>query len=134
MGKFSKDKGARVERDFVNRLNREGIAAKRVPLSGAMPNYKNDIVIPWLGGEIDGEIKARADGFKEIYKWIQPVKVLFIKANRKEGLAVMRLKDFAELLKMANYGYYSEMANPTGNSYYVPADWLQGARIQHKAA
>ena len=105
MGKFSKDKGARVERDFVSRLNDKGIRARRVPLSGAMPNYKNDMVLPWLGGEVDGEVKARADGFKEIYKWIDPVKVLFIKANRKQGLAVMRLEDFAELLHWANLGH-----------------------------
>lgn len=102
MGKFSKDKGTRGERDFVNRLNGQGIKARRVPLSGAMANYKNDIILDWLGNDADAEVKIRADGFREIYKWIKPVKVLFIKANRQEGLAVVRLKDFSELLKKAN--------------------------------
>lgn len=102
MAKFSKDKGTRGERDFVTRLNKFGVTARRVPLSGAMAGYKNDIIMDWLGGEVDGEVKLRADGFKEMYKWIKPVKVLFIKANRQEGLAVIRLKDFAELLCWAN--------------------------------
>ena len=102
MGKFSKDKGARVERAIVNKLNAKGIAAKRVPLSGAMANYKNDVVLSWLGGEVDGEIKARADGFKEITKWLKPVKVLFLKADRQEPLAVLRLSDFTNLLMLAN--------------------------------
>lgn len=124
MGKFSRDKGARVERHIVNVLQEGGVAAKRVPLSGAMVDYPGDVTIPWLGENVAFEAKARADGFKEIYKWIKPRKGLIIKANRQEALAVIRLKDFAELLKMANYGRYSEAANPTGNSYHVPADYL----------
>ncbi len=109
MAKFSKDKGARVERYFVNKLNDAGIAAKRVPLSGAMRDYKDDLTLPWLGLTQRGEVKARADGFKEIYKWLDPVRVLFLKANRKDGLAVMRLYHFSELLKWANIGleYYA---------------------------
>jgi Holliday junction resolvase len=102
MGKFSKDKGTRGERDFVVRLKREGITAKRVPLSGAMAGYKNDIILDYLGKDIECEVKLRADGFKELYKWIKPVQVLFVKANRLEGLAVLRLKDFAQLLRLAN--------------------------------
>lgn len=97
-----------MERFFVNKLNDAGLAAKRVPLSGAMADYKNDITLPWLSKIARAEVKARADGFKEIYKWLEPVKVLFLKANRKEGLAVMRLSDFSELLMWANLGlqYY----------------------------
>lgn len=120
MGKFSKDKGTRGERDFVVRLNKNGVPAKRVPLSGAMAGYKNDIIIQWLGRDADCEVKLRVDGFKELYKWIKPVKVLFVKANRQEGLAVIRLTDFAELLRMANFGDYMEGQNPTGNSYHIP--------------
>lgn len=102
MGKFSKDKGVRVERSFVNKLKAAGIAAQRVPLSGAMDNYKGDITLPWLHESINAEVKGRADGFKEIYKWIKPHKLLFLKADNQDGLAVMRVGDFADLLRQAN--------------------------------
>jgi Holliday junction resolvase len=36
MGKKSRDKGARIEREMVHALQDEGFAAERVPLSGAM--------------------------------------------------------------------------------------------------
>jgi len=102
MGKKSKDKGYRGERYFVDGLNKGGVAAKRVPLSGALVEMPGDITLPWLGRKKLGEAKLRADGFKEIYKWLKDRDVLFIKADRKDGLAVMRLADFAELLKAAN--------------------------------
>jgi hypothetical protein len=105
VGKFSKDKGARVERYLVNRFQEMGISAKRVPLSGAMADYPGDIVLPWIGREADIEAKARADGFKELYKWIKPRKGLIVKANRQEPLVIVRINDFAELLNFANMGY-----------------------------
>lgn len=128
MGKFSKDKGTRGERDFVVRLKREGIAAKRVPLSGAMTGYKNDIILDWLGTDEDSEVKLRADGFKELYKWIKPVKVLFVKANRQEGLAVIRLKDFAQLLRLANQSVAQANIQPTPESLYDYLPSLLGNR------
>lgn len=124
MGKFSKDKGARVERDFVNRLNKAGIQARRVPLSGAVAAFPNDINLPWLGGTASCEVKCRADGFKEIYKWIKPAKVLFVKANRQEGLAVIRLTDFAELLNHAERGYSAAFH---AEAHYVPPAYLKAS-------
>ena len=35
MGRMSRTKGGRVERELVNKLKESGIAAERVPLSGA---------------------------------------------------------------------------------------------------
>lgn len=104
MGKKSKDKGYRGERYFVEKLTGAGISAKRVPLSGALQELPGDITLPWLGERRDFEAKWRANGFKEIYKWIKPRRGLFIKADRQEGLAVLRISDFAELLSMANVG------------------------------
>lgn len=106
MGKFSKMKGTRVERLVVNKLKEGGVNATRVPLSGAMASNPDDIILDWLGDKAQGEVKARADGFKEVYKWIAPVRVLFLKANRKEVLAVLRISDFIELLTWANYAKF----------------------------
>jgi hypothetical protein len=64
MGKASRAKGARREREFC-----ELTGGKRVPLSGtAGGQFSNDVILP-NGKRI--EVKARKDGFKELYKWIQ---------------------------------------------------------------
>ena len=61
-----------------------------------------------MGGTAQCEVKARADGFKEIYKWLKPATILFLKADRQDALAVIRLKDFILLMQWANVGteYY----------------------------
>lgn len=106
MGKKSKDKGYRGERYFVDRLIDMGNGSvKRVPLSGALKDLPGDIDLPWLGTRAQGECKWRAAGFKEIYKWLKPRDILFIKADRQEGLAVIRISDFGNLLMYANAGY-----------------------------
>lgn len=88
VGKKSRDKGARSERNIVNSLKARGIPAERVPLSGAMHGR--------FGGDIDIkgyrlEVKCRADGFKQIYGWIEGSDALVIMADRKEPLIVMPL-------------------------------------------
>lgn len=116
MGKFSRDKGARSERNFVNRLKDRGIPAKRVPLSGAIPDQPGDIVMPWISGElVRFEAKVRAEGFKQIYGWIRPHKGLIIKADKKEPLVIVRMDDYAEMLNYAQAGYCAlEQTNEAG--------------------
>jgi len=96
MGRMQKRKGNRVEREIVNYLNKNGISAKRVPLSGAAEGFKGDIIID---GSIRAEVKARKDGFKQIYKWLEGNDYLFLKANRKPVLVVMMIEDFMKLFK-----------------------------------
>ena len=43
MGKFSRDKGARTERETTNKFKDWGLRAERVPLSGATSYAKGDI-------------------------------------------------------------------------------------------
>jgi len=102
-----KDKGSRFERECVNVLKANGIEAKRVPLSGAAEGFKGDIIfsqtvpdegngyeVPWRG-----ECKHRADGFKQIYGWIVDNDCLFLKADRRETLVVLRLDKFVDLIE-----------------------------------
>ena len=96
MGKMQRNKGNRVEREIVNYLKDNGIPAKRVPLSGAAEGFKGDIIID---GSLRAEVKARKDGFKQIYDWLEGNDYLFIKANRKKVLVVMPIEDFIKLLK-----------------------------------
>ncbi len=99
MGKASRDKGARGERLFVRLLQDAGIAAERIPLSGAAGgSFTGDITVPVLGIDRKFECKLRAEGFKEIYKWLHGNFGLFIKADRMAPLAVVRVSDLVDIL------------------------------------
>lgn len=83
-------KGTRVEREIAKKLG-----AKRVPLSGAS-TIKGDLIHPILG---TGEVKARANGFKQIYSWLEGRDFLIIKSDFKEPLIILRAKDMLRLIK-----------------------------------
>ena len=88
----SRAKGARAERGVVNALKASGIAAVRVPLSGAVGGrFSGDIVLPLLGRDLCVEVKARADGFRDLYCWLKQRDVLIVKTDRREPLVVVRL-------------------------------------------
>jgi hypothetical protein len=95
MAKKSRDKGLRNEQQLVNFCREAGLAAWRIPLSGA------------AGGEFSGDIriagrvyeaKVRASGLKTLYGWLGNNYGLLLRADRQEQLVVLRLKDYAELL------------------------------------
>ena len=97
MGKAQRDKGARVERDIVNRLREKGIDAERVPLSGAAGgSYTGDVVI---NGDV-AEVKARKEGtgFALLYRWLADNSYLIVKTDRKDPLVVMEMGQFEKLL------------------------------------
>ena len=83
-GRQSRDKGSRVERAIVHALKAEGFAAARVPLSGAVGGrFSGDVVMPLMGRDLVVEVKARADGFRELYGWLDQRDVLIVKANAR---------------------------------------------------
>ena len=93
MGKKSRDKGARGEREIVNILLGAGYRAKRTaPLQTFQKNNAPDVLIETDKGQITVEVKLRADGFKQIYQWLGENDLLIIKADRKEPLAIQPLK------------------------------------------
>jgi Holliday junction resolvase len=99
-GRRSRSKGARTERSIVNALKASGIAAERVPLSGACGGrFGGDIVLPLVGRELFVEVKARANGFRELYSCLNQRDVLIVKADRQEPLVVVRLSLAAEIAK-----------------------------------
>jgi hypothetical protein len=92
-GRRSRRKGARTERSIVNALQAKSIAAVRVPLSGAAGGrFTGDIVLPLMGGDLCVEVKARADGFRELYCWLNGRDVLIVKADRQEPLVIAPLR------------------------------------------
>ena len=91
MGKASRDKGARAEREIAKLLGGE-----RVPLSGAAGgSYTGDVIAPHLGR---GEVKIRARGFKQLYGWLDGNDFLAIRADRKDWLVIMPLADVKLLI------------------------------------
>ena len=82
------------------RCRLHGIAAVRVPLSGAVGGrFAGDIVLPLMGRDLCVEVKARADGFRELYSWLDQRDVLIVKADRQEPLVIVRLSLAAEIAK-----------------------------------
>jgi Holliday junction resolvase len=101
-GRRSRNKGSRTERSIVNALRASGIAAVRLPLSGAAGGrFAGDIMLPLMGRDLCVEVKARADGFRKLYCWLAERDVLVVKADRHEPLVVLRLSLAAEIAKVA---------------------------------
>ena len=101
MGKPSRDKGARFEREIVAIAQAHDLEAKRGPLSGATSFAKGDVVVSndvdsWT---IEAKKRANGDGFKTIYAWLEKdCDLLVLGADRKPALAVLPLADFFDLL------------------------------------
>lgn len=107
MGKASRDKGARRERQIVELHRALGIKAERVPLSGAMKfrnTEKTDVDVYARGIEAAPfvtEVKARAsgEGFVTLERWLGENDALFLVRDRAEPLVVLPWARWAELLE-----------------------------------
>lgn len=100
MANPSKRKGSGFEREIVKLLQEAGIAAERVPLSGAVKggSFEGDIDFPVRNIDRKGECKRRRR-FATLYGWLGANFCLFLREDNNEPLVVMRLSDFAELAK-----------------------------------
>lgn len=111
MGKSQRDKGARRERELVNKHLAAGIKSERVPLSGGA-RYKNeghDIDVYARGPEsapLVAEVKARGNGsgFKTITDWLGENDALFLMADRSEPLTVVPWRIWIELISQSARG------------------------------
>lgn len=110
MGKASRDKGLRTERSIVTIFRGANLPAERVPLSGAQGGqFSGDVIVAGLRLEV----KARAAGFKELYKWLGDNDGLVLKADRKPPLVVLPVERFKLLLHQA--GHTTSTAEKTEN-------------------
>ncbi len=103
MGKPSRDKGARRERQIVNLFREWGLRAERVPLSGAVRYQDN-------GGDVDVykktgrdapfvcEVKGRRQFPSYLYEWLGENDILVMCGDRVEPVAVMPMRVLRELL------------------------------------
>jgi hypothetical protein len=92
-GKSPRQKGNRAERALVAYPQEHGFAAERVPLSASADgSYCGDIGIPLLGVDHVTEVKVRASGFRELYRWLAGRHLLIVRADRLEPLVVLPLR------------------------------------------
>jgi len=101
MGKASRDKGGRREREARDQLQTylPGFEVVKVPLSGAVATHPGDLTLTTPRGvDLIVEVKARADGFRLDYKWLSGADILLKKADREDWLITMRLKDLPRLV------------------------------------
>ncbi|MDI2103930.1 hypothetical protein [Bradyrhizobium sp. Mp64] len=102
-GRASRQKGNRAERAIVRFLQDRGFAAERVPLSGsAGGSYLGDLTVPVIGIDRVVEVKCRADGFRELYRWLIDRDILIVRADRSEPLVILPLKLAAEIASAAD--------------------------------
>lgn len=102
MSKMQRDKGNRFERAIVNAFKAHDIDAKRVPLSGATDFAKGDVLVMGKGRTYQLELKARQNGFKQLYGWLDGNDGLVVKADRQEALVVLPLGEFISLIAPDN--------------------------------
>ena len=102
MGKMSRTKGAVYERELVNDFKARGLAAQRVPLSGATAYAKGDVEVTagYDGKTVyRGECKRRAALPEWIEKALGENDFVAMREDRGTTLIVLRLDAFADLLQ-----------------------------------
>jgi len=100
-GRGPKRKGIEWEREVVALLQHHGIAAERVPLSGAVKTnrFDHDVTCPIRGKDRRIECKRKARAFATIEAMLGTNFALICRDDRSRPLVVMSLETFAELAK-----------------------------------
>ena len=104
-GRKFRQKGDRIEREIVARLEAMGIHAERYPLSGAsrFRGRGHDLDVYALGREqapLVAEVKGRKDGqgFSLLERWLGEYDLLFLRRNNAEPLVVLPWETWKQLL------------------------------------
>jgi hypothetical protein len=101
-GRGPKRKGNAFEREITALLQELGLAAERVPLSGAVKTsrFDHDISCPVRGVDRRIECKRRGRAFATIDTMLGGHFALIVRDDRSRPLIVMTLPTFAELARM----------------------------------
>ena len=93
-GKAARVKGCAGERELVLLLRSWGLAARRVPLSGACEGFKDDVIVGPPEDEERWEVKRRGRAFIQIERWLDLSEVLAFRRDRGDWLVCLRLTDY----------------------------------------
>ena len=98
MGNKSRRKGGRIERELANLFLDAGFACEKVSYA-----YKpgHDLSLPLIGRDHNVEVKCRANGFAQLYGWLEKADMLLLRADRSEPLIVMPMKLAIEVFTVA---------------------------------
>jgi Holliday junction resolvase len=97
MSRRSRDKGARSERAIARLLQAQSFAATKISRA-YQAGHDRELL---LGDDrmLRIECKARANGFRELYSWLNERDILILKADRREPLVVVRLSLAADIAR-----------------------------------
>jgi hypothetical protein len=93
-GRRSRDKGARAERAIAKLIGAQKVS--RAYQAG------HDLELKVGDRLLRIECKARSDGFRELYAWLEERDVLIVKADRQTPLVVARLPLAVDLVNGAD--------------------------------
>ena len=106
MSRSQRDKGARAERDIVDRHKAIDVHAERYPLSGAsrFRGAGHDVDLYPFGRDaapLVAEVKARKNGagFTTLAGWLSDYDCLFLKRNNADPLVVSPWRVWRSLLQ-----------------------------------
>jgi hypothetical protein len=92
-----KRKGNGFEREVVRALQRAGLAAGRVPLSGELPGYEGDVSAPVRGVSRKLQCWRRRRSFSPLYEALDGHYGVVVRDDGRAALIVLPLGAFAAL-------------------------------------
>jgi hypothetical protein len=104
-GRQSKSKGYREEHLAEVDAQNAGIAAERIPLSGAAGGkFRGDLSVSLIGRDLIAEVKVRRNGFRELYRWLGKNDMLFVRANRQRRLVILSWDLAVQIAQAVEHG------------------------------
>jgi len=102
-----KQKGSRIEKEIVDLHRKNGIKARKQPLSGALEKslgkeFAGDVVITVAADkQLTGEVKSRrhGNGFRLLDKWLCDNDILFLRKDRSMPIVVIPFDVWLSLLQ-----------------------------------
>jgi hypothetical protein len=126
----SKIKGNTFEREIVNQLREAGIAAHRVPLSGAVSGYEGDLRVEVGGLLRKAECKRRRRAFGTLSAHLGTNDFLCVRDDRSPALMVMTIETFIALARELNH--YRDEKNAANDATGRPEVLAVGCTQQDK--
>lgn len=117
MGRASREKGSRVERQLTNLLKDQNYDAQRIPMSGAAAyrfrdqNLKGDVKVDLPDRQVKIEVKARKRGFEKVYELARWLELNGVDGIFHGGALVSLHSDFKESVKH-DFNYVAESKIP----------------------
>ena len=99
-GRRSRNKALAPSAASSTRCRQTALRRYEFPFPVQSARFAGNIVLPLIGLDLCVEVKARANGFRELYSWLNQRDVLIVKADRQEPLVILRLSLAAEIAKL----------------------------------